>query len=141
MFDILKYVTDMTEKYDSERRLAFRSNLPSTEAGTIPPEFDELSDREVEYYKTGPWGMGKKEVIIDPSITIGKGEVGANIPLKTASKAEKGKMVALGKENIKTQIKLLKEYLSPESRLKSRKVVVASTLNKFLTSKGVDICG
>jgi len=36
-------------------RSAFRSNLPSTEAGTIPPEFDELSDREVEYYKTGPW--------------------------------------------------------------------------------------
>ena len=44
--------------------------------------------------------MGKKEVIIDPSITIGKGEAGANIPLKTASTTEKSKMVALGKENI-----------------------------------------
>ena len=56
MFDILKYVTDMTEKYDSERRLAFRSNNPmGTEAGTIPIEWDELSDREQEYYRTGPW--------------------------------------------------------------------------------------
>ena len=25
------------------------------EAGTIPPEFDELSEREREYYRTGPW--------------------------------------------------------------------------------------
>jgi len=49
----LKEWAQNPERY--ERRLAFRSNLPSTEAGTIPPEFDELSDREVEYYKTGPW--------------------------------------------------------------------------------------
>jgi len=38
-----------------ERRLAFRGHMPSTEAGTIPPEWDELSDREREYYRTGPW--------------------------------------------------------------------------------------
>ena len=38
-----------------ERRLAFRGHMPSTEAGTIPPEWDELSDREQEYYRTGPW--------------------------------------------------------------------------------------
>ena len=38
-----------------ERRLAFRGNLPSTEAGTIPIEWDELSEREREYYRTGPW--------------------------------------------------------------------------------------
>jgi len=38
-----------------ERRLAFRGHMPSTEAGTIPVEFDELSDREQEYYRTGPW--------------------------------------------------------------------------------------
>ena len=37
-----------------ERRLAFRGNM-GTEAGTIPIEWDELSDREVEYYRTGPW--------------------------------------------------------------------------------------
>jgi hypothetical protein len=55
MFDILKYVTDMTEKYDSERRLAFRGNLPSTEAGTIPIEFDELSPQEQEYYQNPPF--------------------------------------------------------------------------------------
>ena len=42
-----------------ERRLAFRNqSMPGglgTEAGTIPLEFDELSDREIEYYRTGPW--------------------------------------------------------------------------------------
>ena len=56
MFDILKYVTDMTEKYDSERRLAFRSNNPmGTEAGTIPVEFDELSPQEQDYYQNPPF--------------------------------------------------------------------------------------
>ena len=42
-----------------ERRLAFRRGYPrfpmGTEAGTIPIEWDELSDREREYYRTGPW--------------------------------------------------------------------------------------
>jgi len=43
-----------------ERRLAFRSSQYApgsmgTEAGTIPIEFDELSDREREYYRKGPW--------------------------------------------------------------------------------------
>ena len=42
-----------------ERRLAWRSQYApgsmGTEAGTIPIEWDELSDREVEYYRTGPW--------------------------------------------------------------------------------------
>ena len=37
-----------------ERRLAFRGSM-GTEAGTIPIEWDELSDREREYYRTGPW--------------------------------------------------------------------------------------
>ena len=49
----LKEWAQNPERY--ERRLAFRGNLPSTEAGTIPIEWDELSDREIEYYKTGPW--------------------------------------------------------------------------------------
>ena len=35
-------------------RLAFRGSM-GTQAGTIPPEWDELSDREREYYRTGPW--------------------------------------------------------------------------------------
>ena len=46
----------MTEKYDSEPRLAFRSNNPmGTEAGTIPVEFDELSPQEQEYYQNPPF--------------------------------------------------------------------------------------
>jgi len=38
-----------------ERRLAFRGNLPSTEAGTIPIEFDELSPQEQQYYQQPPF--------------------------------------------------------------------------------------
>ena len=39
-----------------ERRLAFRGHSAlSPEAGTIPIEWDELSDPEREYYRTGPW--------------------------------------------------------------------------------------
>jgi len=30
--------------------------------------------------------------------------------------------------------------MTPESRLKGKKVMVASTLNKFLEANGVDIC-
>ena len=52
LLDLKEWSQDST-RY--ERRLAFRGNLPSTEAGTIPIEWDELSDREREYYRTGPW--------------------------------------------------------------------------------------
>jgi len=59
MFDVLKYVNETVKKYDTDRRVAFRNqSMPGgmgTEAGTIPVEFDELSDREREYYQTGPW--------------------------------------------------------------------------------------
>ena len=48
----LKEWSQNSERY--ERRLAFRGSM-GTEAGTIPPEFDELSDREIEYYRKGPW--------------------------------------------------------------------------------------
>jgi hypothetical protein len=37
--------------------------------------------------------------------------------------------------------KSLEQEFTPESRLKGRKIIVASTLNKFLEAKGVDICG
>jgi len=82
----LKEWAQNPERY--ERRLAFRSNLPSTEAGTIPPEFDELSDREVEYYKTGPWSTRedyRKGQLVQP----GPGRQGyAESP--DAKKIEKG---------------------------------------------------
>jgi hypothetical protein len=59
MANIIKQLEDLKEWAQNperyERRLAFRGNLPSTEAGTIPIEWDELSDREQEYYRTGPW--------------------------------------------------------------------------------------
>ena len=59
---IIQQLEDLKEwSQDStryERRLALRDRhnwQPSTEAGTIPIEWDELSDREREYYRTGPW--------------------------------------------------------------------------------------
>jgi hypothetical protein len=56
MFDVLKYVTETAKAYDTEPRFVFRGQSTlSPEAGVIPVEFDELSDREREYYRTGPW--------------------------------------------------------------------------------------
>jgi hypothetical protein len=57
---IIQQLEDLKEwSQDStryERRLAFRGHSAlSPEAGTIPIEWDELSDREREYYRTGPW--------------------------------------------------------------------------------------
>ena len=49
----LKEWAQNPERY--ERRLAFRGNLPSIEAGTIPIEFDELSPQEQEYYQNPPF--------------------------------------------------------------------------------------
>ena len=55
---IIQQLEDLKEwSQDStryERRLAFRGSM-GTQAGTIPPEWDDLSDREIEYYRTGPW--------------------------------------------------------------------------------------
>ena len=47
-----------------------------------------------------PWGMGETEIIRDSSITVGEGKAGSNIPLKTASKEEKIKIIEAGKENL-----------------------------------------
>ena len=59
---IIQQLEDLKEwSQDStryERRLAFRNRLSSLDppiGGTIPPEWDELSDREQEYYRKGPW--------------------------------------------------------------------------------------
>jgi hypothetical protein len=38
-------------------------------------------------------------------------------------------------------VELISEFFTPESRLSGKKVMVASTLNKFLKANGVDICG
>ena len=44
-------------------------------------------------------------------------------------------------KDIKSFKESIKKSNTPESRLKSKKVIVASTLDKFLKSKGEDICG
>ena len=38
-------------------------------------------------------------------------------------------------------VKVISEFFTPESRLSGKKVMVASTLNKFLEANGVNICG
>ena len=38
-------------------------------------------------------------------------------------------------------VELISEFFTPESRLTNKKVIVASTLNKFLQANGVNICG
>jgi len=40
----------------------------------------------------------------------------------------------------KPGVKLISEFFTPKSRLSGKKVMVASTLNKFLEANGVDIC-
>jgi hypothetical protein len=40
----------------------------------------------------------------------------------------------------KPTVRLISEFFTPESSLKGKKVMVASTLNKFLEANGVDIC-
>ena len=70
-------------------------------------DYDKIKSRIKT--KAFAWGIGEKEVLKDPTITIGKGETGANIALKTASKAEKSKVVAMGKDALNNFLKAEKE--------------------------------
>ena len=92
-----------------ERRLAFRNqSMPGgmgTEAGTIPVEFDELSDREVEYYRTGPWSTRedyRKGQLVQP----GPGRPGYGGTKKGAAK-----IVRIKEERKKEKIVENKKYL------------------------------
>jgi len=67
--------------------------------------------------KAFAWGIGEKEVLKDPTIAIGKGETGANVALKKASKAEKAKIVEMGKNRLN---KFLKEVASKDSKAAQR---------------------
>ena len=63
MANIIQQLEDLKEwgqdptRY--ERRLAFRSTIPYMEV--LPEEFDELSDREDEYYRKGPWKTSRED--------------------------------------------------------------------------------
>jgi hypothetical protein len=50
------------------------------------------------------------------------------------------KKVAPVKKIKELKSKIIEQEFTPESRLKGRKIIVASTLNKFLEAKGVDMC-
>jgi len=60
-------------------------------------------------------------------------------PLTT--KMDRVKMLGTSLQQEKLGKESIKKSFTPESRLKSKKVMVASTLDKFLKSKGEDICG
>ena len=60
-------------------------------------------------------------------------------PLTT--KMDRVKMLGTSLQQEKLGKESIKKSFTPESRLKSKKVIVASTLDKFLKSKGEDICG
>ena len=70
-------------------------------------DYDKIKSRIKT--KSFAWGIGEKEILKDPTIAIGKGETGANIALKTASKAEKAKVVAMGKDALNNFLKAEKE--------------------------------
>lgn len=73
----LKEWSQNSERY--ERRLAFRGQLEPEIGGTITPEFDELSDREREYYRKGPWSTREdysKGQLVQP----GPGREGGTVP-------------------------------------------------------------
>jgi hypothetical protein len=55
--------------------------------------------------------------------------------------ADEGVFTAQDLSRDKLTREKLVEQFTPESRLKGKKVIVASTLNNFLKSKGEDICG
>ena len=141
----LKEWAQNPERY--ERRLAFRGNLPSTEAGTIPIEWDELSDREQEYYRTGPWSTREdysKGQLVQPGpgrqgyagVKIGKTE------LKQLRKAGLEVSEIAGKfgVSVKTINNRLKEYdlLGTFKRVKPMSKRQAAQISKTLP-QGVNI--
>jgi hypothetical protein len=101
----LKEWSQNPERY--ERRLAFRNqSMPGglgTEAGTIPIEWDELSDREREYYRTGPWSTRedyRKGQLVQP----GPGRQGYQgnplLGTKYTGTQQKGKIFGKNKERL-----------------------------------------
>ena len=63
----------------------------------------------------------------------------AHLGVEVAEHAKTAGFVMTGAD--KPGVKVISEFFTPESRLSGKKVMVASTLNKFLEANGVDICG
>ena len=58
------------------QRLEFRSTIPYMEV--LPEEFDDLSDREDEYYRTGPWKTSREDYQKGQLVEPGPGRPGYN---------------------------------------------------------------
>ena len=75
------------------QRLAFRSTVPYMEV--LPEEFDELSDREDEYYRTGPWKTSREDYqkgqLVEPERTgfFTAGQVASKKQMENLKKVKK----------------------------------------------------
>ena len=94
-----------------ERRLAFRGSM-GTQAGTIPPEWDDLSDREREYYRTGPWSTRedyRKGQLVQP----GPGRQGyqgnPSFGKEITGKMHEGKIFGKNKERLNKLKEIIQE--------------------------------
>jgi len=72
---------------------------------------------------------------------LGKWDISPQKQLRDWEKGLERKFLS-GKKTLQEfpETKNFKEFFTPESRLSGKKVMVASTLNKFLEANGVDIC-
>ena len=80
MANIIQQLEDLKEwGQDPTRyaqRLAFRSTIPYMEV--LPEEFDDLSDREDEYYRKGPWKTSREDYQKGQLVEPGPGRPGYN---------------------------------------------------------------
>jgi hypothetical protein len=74
-----------------------------------------------------------------PDVVSTFGKHTSGTPMKPETFIEKSGVKET--KDIKSFKESIKKSFTPESRLKGKKVIVASTLDKFLKSKGEDICG
>ena len=81
MANIIQQLEDLKEwghdptRY--EQRLAFRSTFPYGEYGeVIDVDFDELSTREDEYYRKGPWKTSREDYQKGQLVQPGPGRPG-----------------------------------------------------------------
>ena len=110
----------------SNRRVKLIKEFKSAPKNARGPIIEKLNTLAEDFVP----GKLKYDVRKDCSLKI------TNLQPETTLKAKKVAYEKLTKEFPK----YIQKIFTPESRLKGKKVIVASTLNKFLTSKGVDIC-
>ena len=89
---------------------------------------------------------GSKDAILNKDFKIPSNvyakkslDIWAHLGVEVAEHAKTAGFVMTGAD--KPGVKVISEFFTPESRLSGKKVMVASTLDKFLKANGVNICG